>query len=196
MQSDPSPPPAFVAAVGSTNTPKIAAVRSVILTRWPGASIVPVAVASDVSEQPWGAEETAAGARHRAVAAQKQIGADLGVGLEGGVEEGPGGLYVCGWAAIVTVDGRWGLASSGRALLPPELALELRSGVELGVAIDRWAGRHGVRHDVGTIGILTDGLIQRHEAFAEAIKLAMASVFHPEWYPYSYLSHSSVFSHS
>src|SRR5690348_3871568 len=78
-------------AVGSTNPVKIGAVRAVLGGIAPHATVEGVAVPSTVSDQPFGDDETIRGARARAVAARERLGADLGVGLEGGVVELPDG---------------------------------------------------------------------------------------------------------
>ena len=184
----------FLVAVGSVNAPKIKAVESVFQTRWPHCQVSAAPTPSGVPDQPWGDRETARGALQRAQRVLALLDADVGVGLEGGVAEGPGGLYLCGWVALATARGQMGLAATGRALLPHELAGLLRSGVELGVAIEQWSGRQGIRHDVGTVGILTAGLLQRDEAFAQGVKLALAALLHPEWYPQLSTSLHSLFS--
>jgi inosine/xanthosine triphosphatase len=170
-------------AVGSQNAPKIEATRLALLPIWPEATVVGVSVESGVRAQPWGMEEAIRGALNRARFALDAANADLGVGLEGSVEEGPGGmLLLTGWSAIVTADGRWGIGGGARTPLPPELAEMLRSGMELGPAIDQWLGRQGIRHAEGTVGVLTSGRLTRAESFANTLIHALASICHPEWY--------------
>ncbi len=179
----PGIPPAPLIAVGSRNQPKLEAARLVFLPIWPRAEIIAAPVPSGVSDQPWGDEEAARGAVNRARAALAAAGADIGVGLEGGVEEGPGGLlYLSGWGAVATRDGRLGVGGGGRTLLPPELAEMLRSGVELGPAIDAWLHRQGVRHAEGTVGVLTGGYLVRAASFANLLLHALAPILHPDWY--------------
>jgi len=74
-------------AVGSTNPVKVSAARAVIAPLAPRARIDAVAVASTVSDQPFGDDETIRGARARATAARDALGAELGIGIEGGVVE-------------------------------------------------------------------------------------------------------------
>ncbi len=134
-------PPRPLIAVGSKNRPKIEATRLALLPVWPDATIVAVSVPSGVPDQPWGMTAAIQGALNRAKAAMRLTGADLGVGLEGSVEEGPDGiLLLTGWSAIVTADGRWGIGGGARTPLPPELAAMVRSGMELGPAIDQCLG--------------------------------------------------------
>lgn len=179
----PGIPAAPLIAVGSRNAPKLEATRLVFLPIWPEAEIIAVPVPSGVADQPWRATEALQGAINRARAALQAGGADIGVGLEGGVEEGPGNLlFLSGWGAIATADGRLGVGGGGRTLLPPALADRLRSGEELGVAVDDWLARQGVRHQEGTVGVLTGGYLNRAASFANLLLHALAPVLHPYWY--------------
>ena len=171
-------------AIGTTNPVKIRATQTVIHAYWPQADIIAVSVSSGVSDQPWGIEETIQGARQRAQAAIEATGADLGVGLEGGVEEIPagGGLYLSGWAAVVTRDGRISYGSGGRIPLPPRLVKALQQGEELGPAMDALSGQHNTKHTLGSVGILTRGFVTRESQFAVALAYALAPLLHPEWW--------------
>lgn len=171
-------------AVGSTNPVKVAATRRVVAFYWPTATVEPVPVPSGVSPQPWGLDETLAGARHRAQKALAATGADIGVGLEGGVEVIPeaGGIFLTGWAAVALPDGRVYYGSGGRVLLPPPLVAALKGGEELGTAMDRLVGQEGTKHTVGSVGILTRGFVEREEQFAVALAYALVPLLHPEWW--------------
>ena len=97
-------------AVGSKNPVKVGAVQAVLARIAPEASVEGVAVPSGVSYQPWGDEETIRGALARAHAARVALGADWGVGIEGGViDDGGTRVRTCAWAAIVGRDGREGV---------------------------------------------------------------------------------------
>ena len=72
-------------AVGSTNPVKVAAVRAVLGAAGASAEITPIGVPSTVRDQPIGDDETIRGALARARAAREATGAELGVGIEGGV---------------------------------------------------------------------------------------------------------------
>ena len=184
MRRNETLPPIRRVAVGSTNPVKLAATRRVVHFFWPGAEVLAVAVESGVPAQPWGIEETMRGARARALAAQSALDADLGVGLEGGVEEIPGvGVFLSGWAAVATRDGRVFFGSGGRAPLPPPLVQALRRGEELGPAMDALTGLHNTKHTVGSVGILTRGFVDRESQFAVALAYALAPLLHPAWWP-------------
>src|SRR5690348_12495258 len=139
-------------AVGSTNPVKIGAVRAVLSGVAPGATVEGIAVASTVADQPFGNEETIRGARARAVAARERLGADLGVGLEGGVvEQTDGAMQTCAWAVVVDASGRSAVGGSLAMPLPSSVAAMIRDGVELGVAMDRLVGEHGTKHGSGAV---------------------------------------------
>ena len=88
-------------AVGSSNPVKISAARAVFARVAPTARVEGVSVSSTVRDQPWGDNETIRGARSRALAARLARGADLGIGLEGGVGDDEGALRPCAWAVGV-----------------------------------------------------------------------------------------------
>jgi inosine/xanthosine triphosphatase len=155
----------------------------VIKRLWPDAEITPVEVDSGVSNMPQSDAETRRGALIRARAALEATNADLAIGLEGGVDTLPEGTFVCGWVAVVDRSGRVGLGASGRILLPPTLARAIAQGEELGPAMDALSGQHETRRGPGTVGILTNGLVTRSQAFAMGVAYALAPFLHPEWYP-------------
>ncbi|NOZ27113.1 MAG: inosine/xanthosine triphosphatase [Chloroflexi bacterium] len=169
-------------AVGSTNPAKVEAVRSVVERIWPAAEIRPVEVDSGVSNMPMSDAETRRGALIRARAALEVTDADLAIGLEGGVDSLPEGMFVCGWVAAVDRHGRVGMGASGRIPLPPVLARAVAAGQELGPAMDALSGMRETRRGPGTVGILTNGLITRPQAFAFGVAYALTPFLHPEWY--------------
>jgi inosine/xanthosine triphosphatase len=170
-------------AVGSTNPVKIGAARAVLGPLAPDATIDGVGVASTVSDQPVGDDETIRGAIARARAALATASADFGVGIEGGVVEEPNGaMRTCAWAAIVDSNGRAGVGGSLAMTLPARVAVLIRGGMELGHAMDALVGAHGTKRGVGAVGILTDGLVDRQRAYEVLITYALARFLRPELY--------------
>ena len=168
--------------VGSTNPVKIAAVRAVIERAGAVASVDGVEVSSGVREQPFGDAETIRGATQRARAALEATGADLAVGLEGGVvEEGPA-MRTCAWASVVGRDGRVGVGGSLAMTLPVQVAALVRAGVELGHAMDRVTGGHDTKRGAGAVGILTAGLVDRQRAYESLVAYALAPFLAPDQY--------------
>ena len=170
-------------AVGSTNPVKVAAVRQTVQRRWPDAQIIPVAVPTGVSDMPLSDAESVAGARNRARTARQLSGADLGVGLEGGVNPEPIGLVLHGWVVVVDGNGREGIGGAGRLPLPPNIAQRVLAGEELGPVMDDILGEVDVRRKGGAIGALTAGLVMRQEAFALGVAYALAPFVTNGFYP-------------
>lgn len=140
-------------------------------------------VESGVSDQPLTDSETIKGALNRARGALESLGADLGVGMEGGVCEVEGRWFLTGWVAIVDKTGKIGLASGGRLELPEKIVRELmKKEKELGDIVDEIAGLKGSKHNLGTNGVLTKGIIMRGSGFENACIEAMAKFISPEYY--------------
>ncbi len=167
--------------VGSTNPVKINAVRAVLARAGLEAVVEGRAVPSSVSDQPVGDEETIRGAVARARGALASDGADLGVGIEGGVvNDATGAMRTCAWAAIVSTDGRQGVGGSLAMPLPGVVADAVRGGLELGHAMDRLTGSHDTKRGAGAVGILTSGLVDRQQAYEVLVSYALAPFLTPE----------------
>ena len=170
-------------AVGSTNPVKIGAARAVLRMRWPDARVEGISVPSTVRDQPFGDDETIRGALARARAAREALGADLGVGIEGGVVESPDGtMRTCAWAAIVDGDGRQGVGGSLSMQLPARVAAMIRDGLELGHAMDQLIDARNTKHGAGAVGILTDGMVDRQRAYEIIVTYALAPFITPQLY--------------
>lgn len=169
-------------AVGSLNPVKIGAVRAVFAPLAPRAVVEGVGSPSGVSDQPWGDEETIRGARARARDARETLDADLGVGIEGGVVDGPDGLRTCAWAVVVSRAGVTGTGGSLALSLPPFVASLVREGLELGAAMDRASGLVDTKRGHGAVGILTAGLIDRQRAYEVLVTYALAPFLAAEYW--------------
>ena len=163
-------------AVGSTNPVKVSAVRAVLGARYPNLIVESVLAESGVPDQPWGDAETIRGARARAAGALAATGADLGVGIEGGVVEDGDELRTCAWAVVVSRDGREGTGGSLAMPLPPAVARLIRDGEELGHAMDIVTGQHNTKQGAGAVGILTDGMVDRQRAYEVLVAYALAPI--------------------
>ena len=169
-------------AVGSGNPVKVAAARAVLAWAVPEASVEPFVVPSGVPDQPFGDDETIAGARARAKRAREAADADLGVGLEGGVVDGPDGMRTCAWCVVVHRDGREGVGGSLALPLPDGVAELIRGGEELGHAMDTFVATRGTKHGKGAVGILTAGRIDRQGAYEVLVTYALAPFVTPALY--------------
>lgn len=134
-------------------------------------------IPSGVNEQPFSDEETISGAVNRAVNALKQGGGDIGIGLEGGVQETSHGMLLCNWGALASKDFEPIIAGGARILLPEEIAQRLRAGEELGPVMDDYAKMKNVRKHEGAIGIFTDGVINRIEMFTHIMNLLVGQYY-------------------
>ena len=154
--------------IGSRNPAKITAVKNSFSRE---AEFVALDIPSGVNEQPFSDEETIKGAINRAVGALKQGNGDIGIGLEGGVQETSYGLLICNWGALATNEREPIIAGGARILLPEEVAATLRTGEELGPVMDEYAKLQDVRNHEGAVGIFTNGYINRADMFTHLMKL-------------------------
>jgi len=199
-------------AVGSKRGPKLNAVTealqsfSTALTHDTEFEVVGVEVESGVSHTPASRDELMCGARQRAdalVEMARQSGAtwQYFVGLEGGLDvvhegattdevlrhsglrrNGHRHVFLESWA-YVSDGARGHFGRSGSIELPEALAHEvLENGVELAVAIDRFAGAVGIRDAQGAWGVLSSNTITRQEAFRIAVIAAFAPFYNIKMY--------------
>ena len=159
-------------AIASENPAKVEPVSAVLNALGLQFTLSSIAADSGVSAQPMSLSETRLGAINRAKAAASE-GFNIGIGLEGGVYELEGQMYLCNWGALVTAKGRVYTAAGAQIPLPVEIADKLLDGQELGPVMDVYANEIGVRHHKGAIGILTRELVNRHEMFEQIVKLLM-----------------------
>lgn len=176
--------------VGSTNSPKVEAVRSAFRAYAPRARVEGVAVESGVSEQPVGLGEIVRGARNRAEAARSTGTCDFGVGLEDG-------LLTCSvpeeevlnvGCAAVSDGARFSLGFSAAFAYPPRCSeparLERRP---IGPLFDRfWVERRGrgalAERRLGNVGKLTLGILPRSDYTRHAVLCALIRFLHPDLY--------------
>jgi inosine/xanthosine triphosphatase len=155
--------------IGSTNPAKVAAVKNAFSYTY--SEFISLDISSGVSEQPFSDDETIKGALNRAVGSLQQGNGDIGIGLEGGVQETEIGLLICNWGALATNTMEPIIAGGARFLLPEEIALRLRAGEELGPVMDDYAKKSNVRKNEGAVGIFTNGLMNRAEMFSHLMTL-------------------------
>ena len=185
-------------AVGSMRQPKLNAVSEALKALGPVLEpeaefrVVGEEVPSGVGHTPLSHAELMAGARGR-VEALVRLAKERGepwryfVGLEGGLdvvrENGRRLTFLESWAFVADSAGREAYGRSGAVLLPETLAVEvLDRGMELSVAIDAFAGGHGIRDAQGAWGVLTGNLITRQESFRIAVISAFAPFYNVSLY--------------
>ena len=91
-------------------------------------------------------------------------------------------VFLESWAYVTDgVRGHYG--RSGGIELPEALVREvLENGVELSVAIDKFAGAVGIRDAQGAWGVLSNNFITRQEAFRVAVIAAFAPFYNEKMY--------------
>ena len=199
-------------AVGSSNPVKILSVQQA-LQQVVSIELVLKGydVNSNVPDQPLSCDETQRGAKNRARAAfdayKEEYGSDphLAVGLEGGLEDQNADLACMAWMAIygkrtdqvlewtkvadcgdyeIQDDYSWGLSKTASFVLPPNVTKLIKDeGMELGDADDQVFARIKSKHGSGTVGILTNGLIDRSKYYEHALILALVPWIRPDVYP-------------
>ncbi|GJC99021.1 NTPase [Colletotrichum higginsianum] len=123
-------------------------------------------------------EETLRGALNRARGAQEiETEADYWVGIEGGIDmadrqEG-GPIMNFAWIVVLDRHGRVGKARTAAYYLAEETAACLRRGMELGDADNLVFGQTNTRSGKGSVGLLTDDVIDRTEYYRHAVILAL-----------------------
>ena len=188
----------IIVAVGSTRRPKLNAVWEALTVFGPSLDpnapfeVVGAEVESGVRHTPLSRSELMGGARHRAEelvkrAKEEKLSWDYFVGLEGGLDVLSDGdsrsVFLQNWAFVADRNGRGAYGQSGSILLPEILARQVvDEGIELGVAIDAFAGGHGIRDAQGAWGVLTRNMITRQDAFRTAVINAFAPFFNAALY--------------
>jgi len=184
--------------VGSTNPPKIEAVRRAVSAYAPNVSVEGCEVASGVPDQPVGFGEIARGARERARAAFSSGACELAVGYEDGLveldlacDDGIERLNV--GCAAVTDGVRMAIGLSSGFAYPSELAERaVRERAPIGDLFDAlWQRTHpesedGARRpsarEGGNIGKLSLGVLTRSDYAQHAVACALVRFLHPELY--------------
>jgi inosine/xanthosine triphosphatase len=145
---------------------------------------------SGVSSQPFGDEVTRQGALNRLKELiKKEPNRDFYVSFEGGVTDSLlGGIlnlssdtFDCkqqlecfAWVAVAEgCTNRVSLARTASFILPPQVSNLVKGGLELGEADDKVFGRQGGKGLDGTVGKLTNGILNRAEYYAHALQLAL-----------------------
>lgn len=169
-------------AVGSKNPVKIACVKEAFEKVFPDIAweVEGVDVASGVPDQPMSDIESITGAQNRAQGARDALGADYGVGLEGGLQEIENNWFDSGWIVIVDAAGNEGMGSTIRMLTPEKMMEMIREGMELGHVNDKLFGVENSKHGDGHFGLLTNGAITRTSGYRDGVIAALARFIKPE----------------
>lgn len=168
-------------AVGSKNRVKIEAVRQAFVALWPDEKwqVEGVDVGSGVSDQPMSDEESIKGAHNRARKALKELGADYGVGLEGGLQKTGDHWLDCGWIVVVDKEGNEGIGSTVKMIVPKKMMDLIHKGEELGVVCDIVFDMKDLKQGVGHFGLMTKNQITRTTGYRDGVIAALSYFVHP-----------------
>lgn len=165
--------------VATTNPAKIQAILAAFDQIFGEGSchIDAISVETGVPEQPFGSEETRAGARNRLTnARQVRPEADFWVAIEAGIDEGA----TFSWVVIESRDQR-GEARSATLPLPQAILEQVRAGEALGPVMSKYTGIDKIGNKEGAIGVFTAGALTRSSVYHQAVVLAL-SPFHNDLY--------------
>jgi inosine/xanthosine triphosphatase len=155
--------------IGSKNPAKIKAVKDAFQKY--DAEYATIDIPSGVNDQPFSDEETIKGAINRAYGALDAGDGEIGIGLEGGVQDTEYGLFLCNWGALAVKGKPPIIAGGARIPLPETVAAQLAAGKELGPVMDAFTNKNDIRKKEGAIGVFTDGEISRSDMFSHVMKL-------------------------
>ena len=172
----------MIIAVGSKNPVKIASTMSAFTVIFPNEKweVKGVEVTSDVTDQPMSDSESMQGATNRARKAIKEIDADYGVGLEGGVQEIDGKWFECGWIVVIDTNGHMGIGSSFRVQVPREMMKYIKQGIELGKVHDMLFNEKNSQQKNGFFGLMTHDTITRELGYRDGVIAALGAFVHKE----------------
>jgi len=170
--------------VGSQNPVKLScaqnAFREVFEEEY---AISGIHVASEVSDQPIGQDETLQGAKNRVKNARISFPeADFWVGIEGGVDRDPSGMYAFAYIYIEDKKGNSSQAQTATFYLPRAVSDLVDRGMELGHADDKVFSEENSKQKGGSVGLLTKQKITRAEYYTPAIILALIPFMNHELY--------------
>lgn len=169
-------------AVGSKNPVKIEAVKQAFEKVFPDETweVIGIEVVSGVSDQPMSDKESIRGARNRAKNSLRELSANYGVGLEGGIQKINEGFFITGWMVIVNKFGNEGIGSTISMQMSSAHMKLINQGIELGHADDQIFKTENSKHKLGYFGAMTNGALPRMEAYRDGVITALTRFVHPD----------------
>ena len=171
--------------IASLRTPKIEGAKRGLIRAACVAALDPasfqfstVDTPSGVDDTPRTLDELIQGARNRATKAfPSGHNNTISIGVEGGLFQVHETTFLQSWACVH--DGvRFTFGASGAIAVPAPLAAEvMEKRIDLGIAIDAFAGSRDIRSKQGTWGVLTDDEVTREDSFNEAVFYAALAMF-------------------
>ncbi len=170
-------------AVGSTNKVKVDAVRNIFTQAFGLVEVVSVEPEHGVGKQPR-EKQTIEGAIQRAKNSIAKTGADFGVGIEAGlfynsVLQKHLDIQYC---AIVDSWGKMTVGHGPGFEYPPEVVKAVLGGGSVGDTMSQITEIEKIGHKQGSIGYLSDGLIDRTSLTEIAVLMALVPRIRKELY--------------
>ncbi|OOG70132.1 inosine/xanthosine triphosphatase [Algoriphagus sp. A40] len=161
--------------VGSKNPVKISSTEDAFTRAFNKSFLVEgINAASGVSDQPLGDKETLLGAKNRAYNSREIFPeANYWVGIEGGLDEDEYGMFAFAWIYILDRNEKTSQSKTGTFYLPKAVKELVKEGMELGKADDLVFNKDNSKQQGGSVGILTQGVVDRNEYYRQAIILAL-----------------------
>jgi inosine/xanthosine triphosphatase len=181
----PNQPNALRVIVGSQNPVKVGCTLEAFTQAFGKVGVVEgVDALSNIPAQPRSEEETLLGAKNRVSHAKTLVPeADYWVGIEGGVDEDPHGMYAFAWIYVLHRSGKSSQSKTGTFYLPPPVVALIREGMELGHADDLVFQAQNSKQKGGSVGLLTQGIITREAYYQQAMVLALIPFLNELLYP-------------
>lgn len=171
--------------VASENPVKVAVAEKTFATVFPEEEFTIIAMKSEsgVGEQPFG-EDTLVGALNRLKFIQEaHPEADYWMSQEGGLyEDEDKNFYNRAWMVVTDQSGFIAKSSTSLFYIPTDVAKDVRIGTEMGPASDKFFSSVNIKQGMGTVGKLTDGLIDRENYYLQAAIIAVSQLKHKDWY--------------
>jgi len=170
-------------AVGSTNKVKVDAVRNIFTQAFGLVDVRAVDTEQTVGRQPL-EDRTVEGAIQRARQAIEKGGADVGVGIEAGLfyNKTLGKYLDIQYCAIVDSSGRMTVGHGPGFEYPPEVVQAVLGGATVGDTMSGITGIDKIGHNLGSVGYLSDGLIDRTSLTEIAVLMALIPRIRRELY--------------
>ncbi|OGS42004.1 MAG: hypothetical protein A3K67_06175, partial [Euryarchaeota archaeon RBG_16_62_10] len=170
-------------AVGSTNRVKVDGVRNIFTQAFGLVEVVSVEPEHEVEKQPR-ERRTIQGAIQRAKAALEKAGADYGVGIEAGLfyNDALKKHLDIQYCAIIDPSGKMTVGHGPGFEYPPEVVRAVLDGGSVGETMSKITEIEEIGRKMGSIGYLSDGLIDRTSLTEIAVLMALIPRIRKELY--------------
>jgi inosine/xanthosine triphosphatase len=170
-------------AVGSTNKVKIDAVRNIFTQAFGLVEVISVEPPTDRAKQPM-EERTIQGSILRAKRAIEEAKADFGVGIEAGLffNKALNKHLDIQYCAVVDTSGNMTIGHGPGFEYPPRVVKAVLEGGTVGDTMSAITEIEKIGHKMGSIGYLSDGLIDRTQLTEIAVLMALIPRIRKELY--------------